>query len=414
MKIISLFLFFAGWTIAFELHPWLPVPMVIGITIFAISFFYATKKRILPGIDKKLSILFFLFFLSLIVSFLLHSFYYGFNTKVVNHTLSFFSSIFIYFFGVYWIISYSNYPLKKLFKYLSWGVVFVAVLTIIEFSLRNFLDLDINYLRITERNDATYEIGGQRFFRARGTTVESGHLAMYLIVFLPFVFHYQYNIVKSKFKMLMSVSLVLLAVFFTFSAAGIVEVSVTIFVLMLIKLIRSFKSGFKLSSLVLFIPIFTVIVFTSIYFIYTNKYLFLFRGVLEKVTLVNYSINDGGSRLARWYRTIELFKERPLLGHGAGISSIRFGAGSTSLYLELLAQGGLLGFAIFVLIIYYHLIIIIRLKGDLRYVYLISFITLSIHLAIIANYWYPWMWLLFAMINIQYYRQKYQVVDGKV
>ncbi len=308
----------------------------------------------------------------------------------------------------------TNYPVEKIYKYITWGVVFVAIITILEFISKNFLNWGFNILRIADENNATYGVGGQRFFRARGTTVESGHLAMYLLMFVPFVYHYQKNINQSKAKLVFSLIVVTLSLIFTFSAAGFVELSIILLIVAIIKIVKLFRKGFKLSSVVMIYPVFCGVVFLSMYyFLQGDRNLSFITGIIDKITLVNYSIDDGGSRLARWYRALELFKEKPLMGHGPGISSLLYGTGSTSLYLEILIATGLVGLCLFLGVMLYHLTIILKIKGNLKYVYLVSFVTMSIHLAIISNYWYPWMWTLFALINVQYWKQNRSVSEIK-
>lgn len=407
MKIIPIYLFLLGWTSAFALYPWVPMPMFISVLIFVMGFFIILRSKKVNGLDSRILFLFYSFILTLFVSFTFQTFTIGFKLTGFTHTLSYLGVIFAYLLGVTVFISSKEYPMEKIYKYLSWGVVTVSIITIFEFVGRNFFNISFDFLRIPVENNSTYGFGGERFIRARGTTVESGHLAMYLLMFSPFVYHYQVHINKSKAKALFSLSVVLFSLLFTFSAAGFAELLIGLSLLVVIGIKKAVKNGFKFSQILLIYPIFCGLAIYAVYYFFIKKGSLTFlSGIFGKLTLTNYSIDDGGSRLARWHRAWELFKESPIIGHGPGISAINHGTGSTSMYLELLIEAGLVGLGIFIVIMILHLIKLSKLKGNIKYVYLISFVVMSIHLAIISEYWYPWMWTLFLLINVQYYRQK--------
>ncbi|WP_100010098.1 O-antigen ligase family protein [Lentibacillus sediminis] len=405
MKIISIYLFFLGWTAAFAL-PYFPITRIIGIImLFSILFTFNYKKKL--GLDKRLITLMYLLFLSFIVSYIFQIIHIGPSFTGFGHTLLFLGVIILHFVVVLVAISLTGYPTNKIYKFISWGVIFVSLITIIEFISRNFLNMEFNLLRISTDYIATYSISGERFIRARGTVIESGHLALYLLMFAPFVYHYHMNINGSKMKTIISLVSVVLAVLFTFSAAGFAELSVVILIILGVYIIKLLRQGFKLSKVIVIYPLFfSIISFGIYYFVYGNGNLSFLSGIFGKLTFENSTIYDGNSRLSRWYRAWELFKESPVVGQGSGIASITHGTGSTNLYLDILAGNGLIGLLIFLFILVYHLNLIFKMEGHVKYIYLVSFSTMAIHYAIISDYWYPWMWMLLVMINVQYYRQE--------
>lgn len=413
MHIISLYLFLIGWTSAFAL-PFLPIPRILGGILLLLSVILALSNRKVRGLNKKLLIVIYLFVLVIFISFAIQAFGIGINFTGFGHTFLFTFTILVNFIAIYTAISLTNYPIVKVYKHLSWGVVFVSVITIAEFISRNFLNLEFDFLRISRENPNTYAIAGERFFRARGTVVESGHLAMYLLMFAPFVYHYQLNINKSKLKTFLSLLTVAFAVFFTFSAAGFAELALILLVVVGVFLVKLFQK-IKLSQILMVYPIVFVIFLCSIYyFAYKGGNLNFLASIIDKLTFANYSIGDPGSRITRWFRAWELFKESPIIGHGSGITSIVYDTGSTSLYLEILTGTGLLGLGLFLIIMFYHLNIIFKLQGNLKYIYLVSFVTMTVHYSVISDYWYPWMWLLFVMINFQFYRQRNEMAERQV
>lgn len=406
MKIISIYLFFLGWTAAFAL-PSLPIPRIISIVMLLISILIIFKTMKLKGLSKPLITLLYLFLLTLVIAYVYQMINMGSSFTGFGHTFLLIGTVLLHLVAVLMLIASTRYPTEKIYKYLSWGVVFVSLITIAEFISRNFLNMEFDFLRISRENPNTYAIAGERFFRARGTVVESGHLSMYLLMFAPFVYYYQMIINKSKRKTFFSLSSVGLAVIFTFSAAGFAEIAIITLALFGMAMVKLFRKGFKLSKIILFYPVLiTAVGYILYYFFYAGGNLSLLAGVIDKISFANYSAGDDSSRLSRWQRAWELFQESPIIGHGSGITSIIYDTGSTNIYLEILTGSGLIGLGLFLAILFYHLNLILKLKGQIKYIYLISFTTMFIHYMAISDYWYPWMWMLLVMVNVQYARQK--------
>lgn len=65
-------------------------------------------------------------------------------------------------------------------------------------------------------------------------------------------------------------------------------------------------------------------------------------------------------RTALYKNALDLFKEKPLLGWGAGVFSNLYGTGVHSLYIQLLAEHGVIGFITFITIIIINIIIVMK------------------------------------------------------
>ena len=123
-----------------------------------------------------------------------------------------------------------------------------------------------------------------------------------------------------------------------------------------------------------------------------------FDGVLNKLLFADVG---EGSRAQRWDTAIELFKASPYVGGGPGVAVIQNGTGSTSLYLEVLAETGVFGISLLILILTISISRLIALKSSIKWVYLFSLVVALCHYAAISDYWYPWLWLILALINYQ-------------
>lgn len=65
-------------------------------------------------------------------------------------------------------------------------------------------------------------------------------------------------------------------------------------------------------------------------------------------------------RIKIYKNALELFKEKPFLGWGSGVYSSIYGIGIHSMYIQLLAEHGVVGFVNFIVIMIVNLIIILR------------------------------------------------------
>ncbi|MGV8149907.1 MAG: O-antigen ligase family protein [Alkaliphilus sp.] len=269
----------------------------------------------------------------------------------------------------------------------------------IEFVSKNMLGFNIDefiYRPAVEQMLATYTIGEERFVRARSVAEEPTHFVMYLVMFSSFVIYYYKFYVKNNTKLYISILIMLTALFTTFSAAGFFVVVASsiltgIFYCLFTKKIRiSVKH-----TAVGFVFLISVI--------YISVQYRVFDGILHKLLFVDAAAASG--RVQRWTTAWELFLEKPIIGWGPGITSILKGTGSTNFYLEVATQVGIIGLIILVLIFLNFFRIIFKIKGSVKYVYLFSLISASIYFVSMSNYWFPWVWGLFAIVGYQYYLQ---------
>lgn len=398
MKVISLYFILISFISAFSLNQWLPVPMIISFLLLVglVLTFLKNQKIIL--LKPYVLISLFGFFIMIMISFLKQTYFMGFQLKGLTHTISYFVIILMYYSVVELSLRSTKMPIDKVFKSISIGVVFASVFTIVEFISKNFLGINFDSFIPRSQVQEFSALYSGRFIRARGTAEESGPMAMYLLMFLPFVFYYYKVLNPKKIKLLFSTIIILSAITTTFSATGFFELLTALIFISCYYLAKKIKKGFtKKEYLFMYLLSFMGVIF-GIYALYSGLNFTYFSGIMDKLTFSNNSVS-AGSRLDRWSDALDLIKDSPFLGSGAGIAAILNGTGSTSMYLEVLSESGILGFAFLIIVFFISFISIFKIKSNVKYVYLFSYTVMVIHLFVISQYWNPWIWALISVIN---------------
>ena len=405
MKLVFLYLTTLGFISAFALNKWASIPLIISLMILIQIIAVTFKSRIDLVNSKSITLYLYLFLFVVTFSYLLQVNTFGFQIKGFTHTISYFLVLILYYLSIELSFKMFNIPIESIFKYLSKGVLIVSFITLVEFISKNFLMVEFdNYIPRpqVEQFNAIYNAGFKVFFRSRGTTEESGVLAMYLLMFFPFVYYYYKVIKANKIKLLFSTSIILLSLFTTFSAAGFIELLVALGVISIVFIVKKIKEGLKKIPIVtISTSIFLVIIFLVSFAYGKTNFTFL-EGIFTKLTFSNDSYS-AGSRLERWNYAISLIQSNPLLGHGAGIATLENGTGSTNFYLEVLIETGVVGFLLLIAVFITIFKRLFKINSNVKFVYLFSFIIVLVHSLVVSQYLLPWLWTLLAIINYHYY-----------
>lgn len=407
--LLRIYILFLGFISAFALTETVSIPMIIALLTAVFIFFNNSKNKNYIKIYPSTTFLFFLLTIAVLLSFLIQINDIGFHSTSLNHTIAYFTVILI-FYGVPKLAFDASRPkLETLFKYISHGVILVSIIIVTEFTLKNFLGIDFDQFipRPANQNyNPTFASG--KYIRARGVASESGNMAMYMMMFAPFLAYYYGSMKKNKYKLIFYLSLISTSIILTFSAAALVDLvfAGTVSILLIVfKKAKSFKLTRKsllTISLTIFILPIIALLFTKINFNY-------FTSIFDKLTLSETS-SSASDRVMRWERTFKLFQDSPVIGDGPGITSFLYGTGSTSFYIETLAELGILGISILMLIFLLFFMKAYKLYGGIRYVYIFSLTACLVHYFGISSFWYPWLWLLLSIIgytyNLQYSRMK--------
>lgn len=405
---IKIYFLVLGFVSAFAFTPITPLPLITSGLVLVGLFFLSVKKKIIIPIPSTV-----IFIYSSICILYIFGLLYsqGSISTAVNHATAYIIVIIFYHITISISMANSELEEKDIFSYLSKGILLVVFIILIEFISKNFFSFNLDsviYRATVKEYMHTYNFGGSFFYRARGTMEESGPAAMYLLMFIPFSLYFFKDHVRSKKKAFFYTSLGLVALLFTFSAIGFIELFVALFVCIFIylffdKRIHRELTKFKITAIIA--SHFIIALSVLVLFLTKPWEGNFFDNILKKATFSN-EIVSSQSRLARWDIAFDLIQQKPLLGWGPGYMSSVFGTGSTSLYLDTAISYGLLGLVLLLLVFGIYLVRIFRINRNKRYFFLFSFIVALMHYAVISAIWFPWVWTLFALIDFTIFQQK--------
>jgi len=260
--ILPLYLMTLGFTGAFALSGRMTSPVIMSIPIgIAVVFQIVSRKMN----HVKLGPRFFLsavFFTIVLVSLLVQTFQRTPDDRGFSHAASNFFVPILYWGAFESYIRHRRVSVRRIFKLITLGALFVSVFMIFEFIAQNLLDLSADDLiprPSLTRYDALYTYGSSGLFRARGLASESGHAALYLLIFAPVVFYYFATYVRSRRKAILALMT-------------------------------------------------------------HSDMLVGFQEVFSRLQLAD---RTAGSRVDRWQHAITIFNQKPLWGGGPGIAVVR-------------------------------------------------------------------------------------------
>ncbi len=304
------------------------------------------------------------------------------------YIFSFFTTILIFSKPTGAIVQYFDY--KKLLYTLT---LIVNCYIIYEFITRNFIPslfIELPRARVEEISASFLGL----LIRARGFAEEPGHMGLFYELIFPIIFIEVTPSLNKKQKFFLYLT-TFLALFSIFSAFTTTVIFMYLSIYLLVKL------ELKQRILIIFsgLTLFTILLATI-----PNLQLFLqlaFESVINKVT---YDPNNpsAGDRLSRINDALTLYNDHIM---GIGAMNMRYYSSfpsSLNLYLDILLFFGPITLIIFLL---YLLTIAIKAFKINRWSYFSSFILLTSHYLVIANFWYPFLWILIGLIQYTYYNK---------
>ena len=412
-KLINIFLICIGMLSAFAITDITPIPLIVSmlaLIFIVIKVFRGNLKVLFFKEDILVLLIIVNSWISLALS--------NVNSKVFNHTTAFTIVILLYYFTIRILIINTRESLLDISKYLFIGIMISSVYALFEFISKNYI-LSLAYI-----NDLIYRpsvmmyspIYNGRFIRVRSFTEESGVFALYLNVCLPIALIYIYKR-YSGIKKGIVLGIILSAYILTFSAGGIGFLLISIIIAGLIYIcdnINRKRLKIKITYKRIYIFIVALICILVGVYLINDSIIEYINPILNKITLKN----DSG-RFERWNNTLYYFKQqeslKQMLGIGIGKISDIFGRGTTSLYIDLLVQNGVISLIMFVVYIFIIIYKIFNINDKYKYLYLISIISVLLHYCIISNFWFPFLWFIITMIQLHQYIIVYEgVEDGNI
>ncbi|MEZ8382352.1 hypothetical protein AB6C98_01325 [Vibrio splendidus] len=366
---MSIFLFLYGFFLPFTNAFALTPTITFNVLLIAILPFILIVGNYKVGI--KATILVFVFIIFQTITTFING-----NEILVGHVLSVFVTVFGMFYFLY--ISISGNDKLFLLNGLYLGYVICCLLTVTDFILANYFSVHEFLPRpIVKFYDPTFI---PSLYRARGPIEESGHTALYLGLFLPIIYYYLPKKSDGKFILLASISFLL-----TFSISGFVFFPISCFI---VSLIMTMKKG----NLKPAISLLAIIIITMI------NHEFLLSLVLEKLNSISFI-----QRYDYFMQSYDIFINssgyHQLFGLGGGYYKSYNVEPPIGLYLTALFSFGIIGLmsllALVVYSVYYSFFI---LKGLPSVCYSISLIYGWLFYGGVSNYWYPWIWIVLAMM----------------
>lgn len=380
-RLAALYGFALPFTSVLALSGWLNLPTIVGACALAILL----VRGVGAPSEFDLSI-FFLFVVPAVFSAILNINHLA-DGKFVNHFSTYF---FVY--AVFYVAPREllrRYPKPLLFGALvgllfSIGFEYAEFLTGVFFGAEYFNKIPRYTL---SEYDATY---AGFVLRARSVVEESGHYALYLGILAPIAFlsvwrHW------SRLWLTLFVSTVVLALILTFSTSGIVFSIISL-------LIVSFLFSERIDRGAM-LGLGVVCVASLLYFFIRSVF------DLDLTTIVTNKSEDFNGRQPQFEHALAYFQNTDLLhvlfGLGPGYYSYRGLESVISLPALTAFQNGLIGLICYILM---FLLAFLRVKSifPVAYRFPLYFALLYSWLVYggVSNYWYPWLWFLFAVISV--------------
>jgi hypothetical protein len=412
---IKYYILFLPFTHAFAISGILPLPLIVLISIFLISIL-TLNNNIKIYFDAE-DLFLFLFLFLVLVSFIF-SFYFNQHIEyktVINHLLSYIITIVLmYFFLKTYILSYAKKnTFKTILKYITISVFISSLIGIFEFIDKNFLHYGIDefiYRPTVKDMPALFNL----FYRMRSFTEEPGHFGLFLEIFSPLSLYYIFNSnIKVIYAVIFSFT-VLISLIFTFSTASFVIIPISIFITLAYFL---YKNNVVIKQLYFYKRIIYILFSLILFFILLDyigfiSFLDLVETAVKKIT----NSSSSSDRLERASETLNVF-------YNSNIIQLLFGFGPAgnlsynlnsvvSLYVTILFEVGILGIILFILFLLVVFKKIISIKSNIKYFFMISFISATLHYSIISNYWFPWLWFLIVLIAyVKRYERIHNFID---
>ncbi|OZI07539.1 hypothetical protein BWI93_14490 [Siphonobacter sp. BAB-5385] len=396
------------FTSAFSITQIITIPLIILSVInfaFLIRFVFFNVKIIIYKIDLLLIIFW------LIVSFALLINSSAFiSLKPYNHYVAY---TFVVFFNYIilkniFINYFSIYDLQDMCKSVGWGVLICSIFGILEFILKTFLFVNVD-LYIPRAEIAEYDPTIlASFIRIRSLVEESGHLAYYLELLAPIgIYGFRHN---KRLCVTLTITSVL-CFLLTFSSGGYGIVLILLFIYFMKNIFKFISNNYyiviNIRKIIIFFVSISLLIFVAIYvgsLIYDIFYTIFFEKAFNSG-----SANDRNFRLEEGLKAFEQSKVlQQIVGNGpAAYDTLKlWSQGMVVLYLTFLLEIGLAGSIVFIIFILISLKYAFKIKDNLlKLIFVCAHICALIHFLFIANYYYPWLWVMLALNFFVYVKQ---------
>ena len=323
------------------------------------------------------------------------------NDKTINHFAAYSGSILL--FGIVPMLLVSSADSKRATEIICSDLVIVArlccVVAILQFWMNNFTRYTFeDFIPYPQGIEAQSMFLG-RFFRSRGFAAEPGHFSLLLEMLVPFVVYTQREIwLRQRWRLLLDVALIFLGFCCIGSPTGFIILGLSYVAAQAIS-----GGGPRASTLWLLLLSCGAIV--AIYEV-------MIRDLVGGASLIDVAWEmisgklDSSSAEVRvdrfalgWTLLSEASPSQLIFGYGpASYFNLNLGDQSIiQLFQLLLVECGIVGTGLFLGAFVSLARSAHKALSDARLFYFWSMCALGIHYTFISNYYYPYIWLLFAL-----------------
>lgn len=372
--------FFLPFTSVLAISGWLNMPAIVGMIAVVAALLYRRH----PLVFADWLTLFCLAAPALASSVV--NIEYIVEPKFVNHLATYIFVYFVYYLAPRALFHHAN---EALWAGALVGLVVALLYEALEFTLG--LAGQWRILEMVPRSSvstysATY---GGFVLRARSLAEESGHFALYLGCVGALVLGYLVQAkVSARSRYVLVLSLVC-GILLTFSTSGVVFSLLCSLVVAVLHVSPGWRKARVLSLGLLFVAM-----------VYGSA-LVLFG--LDLFTIVTHKLDDLNGRAPRFVESLEYFKSATFsevaFGMGPGYYDYR-GLPSVVTFYGLTAfQTGVVGLMSLLILLGYYVYRTTCLPLVVKPYFQFSLLFAILVYGGISNYWYPWLWFLFAAIN---------------
>ncbi|MEW6291349.1 MAG: hypothetical protein AB1545_16045 [Thermodesulfobacteriota bacterium] len=422
--VLYLYIFFVSWTGSFVIGEWFPLHVVLLVTAVILYIPRLANDSVVPrGLYGSEDAFICIGLMMIMISAILHP-----NPKTMNYLMAYF-----YIFGAGYfalkLLLYKNTSVEKLLWVNMAAVLLVAVFTVTDFLLYAYRGVDIQqFIPRVKPASATYNI---IFRRSYGLATEPTILCYYFNTLGPLALWQLWRMRRGGFiiKGVLS-SIVGFAWLTTFSAAGVVFMALSVFIVTVIRgagwIIAKRKALSKklwdsdmfsrqtaqkfdqsprwigIINMPLRRIVMAVLCIAGLLFFYTPERLLHIQDfaepLVDKVTLTGTS--SAHDRMSRWRMALESIEDHPLEGIGPGALSTAEQGSSTNWYLFLTVESGILSIVPFGTFLLCCFARILASNVAAKYWVLVGFISAVLHLTVISTIQHPFLWVLLAIFSV--------------
>lgn len=386
--LLSIYLFFGMFVNAFALSSFVTISTFIAFVLVLFYFILLCFSQV--KIQRRDNYFLALFWVVLTFSSILFSR----GSKCFNHYIMWSFSFFVFYYVfkalVLYLLDFKTKLLPTIFNTLSLSVFLASIFAIIEFVLINSFGITLENI-VPRGTVEEYTPLAFNYIRARSFMEESGQFALFLEIFAPITTVWIFINVKYKIIRYLYISVVIISLFLSFSAFGLVAFAIALLIYLGYLISSAKNMNSFLVKLFLICVVFALIIIIFSYFLEMA-----YQIIVTKLDSDNASLSDRTSRvdgLEYFLTGINL-----IIGYGAAAFSTLNIPSFISLYIGILMSTGILGVGLFFCFLLKSFKSMLKIRDKrMRWAFVTAFVISSIHFCFVDLIYVSWYWTMLAL-----------------